>query len=149
MQWTGWICGVVVIGLAGSAAGYQPGCMGCNRGTTTGPLYAEACASPPGYALMPGCCEEHRRCCDNAWAGYCDHRARVEAYWYRVGTPAAHARSRPCRKAPMTPCTTGQPCSAPDPIMQPTPAEPEPAPMPLPPQSPGRTSWKAYNYHLR
>ena len=149
MRWTGWIFVVAVIGLAGSAAGYQPGCVGCSHGTTAGPWSAEACASPAGYALAPGCCEPHRRCCDNAWAGYCDHRARVEAFWSRVGTPAAYARSRPCRQAPMVPCTISEPCSVSDPVMQPTPTEPTPAPMPAPPEAPSKTSWNVYNRHLR
>lgn len=150
MRWTGWIfVATIVIGLAGPAAGGQPGCMGCNRAMTAGPWCVEACATSPGYALMPGCCEEHRRCCDNAWAGYCDHRAQVEAFWARVGTPAAYTRLRPCRMAPMGPCAVGESCTAADPSLQPTPAAPEPALKPSAPEPLEKSGGKSRYYQLR
>jgi hypothetical protein len=128
MRWTGWIFVVAVLGLAGSAAGFQPGCASCNQGRTTGPWDAEACAAPAGFALVPGCFEEHRHCCDNAWDGYCEHRAKVDACWYRLGTPAAYARCRPCRQAFPQGCTSCEPCSTPMMQATPTPAAPVPAP---------------------
>jgi hypothetical protein len=133
MRWTGWILAVAVMGLSGPAAGSQPGCAGCNGGMAGGVraqrgLDAEPCASPCGYSLAPGCCEDTRHCCDNAWAGYCDHRAKVDAYWTRVGVPGACACRKPCRNATEVPCV---PCcpreTAP---IQPTPAAPVPAPAP-------------------
>lgn len=112
MQWTRWLLAVVVMGLACQTVAGQPGCAGCDDGgMTTGVwtqswLGAEPCAGPAGYCLAPGCCEDTHRCCDNAWAGYCEHRAKVEAFWARVGTPKACARPRPCRQAPMGQCST-------------------------------------------
>ena len=116
MRGTGWVFAVAVIGLAGTAAGYQPGCAGCNGGIATGPLAqrgldAEVCASPAGYTLAPGCCEDRRRCCDNAWAGYCEHRAKVEAFWAGVGVPGSCGRGRICRPASVVPCSTCDSCS--------------------------------------
>jgi hypothetical protein len=126
MRWTSWILAVTVIGLAGPAAGYQPGCVGCNGGMTAQQgLDAEACASPGDYCLTPGCCEDHRPCCDNAWAGYCDHRAKVEAFWARVGAPKSCGRGKICRP---TPVASDVPCPCSTETMQPTPAVPAPTP---------------------
>jgi hypothetical protein len=126
MRWTGWVLMAAAITVAGSAAGYQPGCASCNGGNTVGPWDAEPCAGPSCYCLAPGCCEEHRHCCDNAWAGYCEHRARVDAFWTSVGEPGKCTCRRPCRQAPMASCSSCAPY--PTPAMRPTPA--------LPPQSP-------------
>ena len=52
-------------------------------------LDGDICGTPAGYCLAPGCCEYSRHCCDNAWAGYCQHRAKVDAFWSRVGGPKA------------------------------------------------------------
>jgi hypothetical protein len=148
MRWTGLVLAVLVIGLAEAAAGGQPGCANCNGGGATGLwaqswLYADAGAGPACYCLVPGCCEETRHCCDNAWAGYCEHRARVDAWWARVGTPDACTHSRPCRKAPMGRCSTCAPCSGA--TMQPTPAtgSPTPAAAPVPPPVPIKGAWNA------
>jgi hypothetical protein len=131
MRWTGWVLAVAVLGLAGPAAGYQPGCASCNGGMNVGFLGAEPCAGPPGYCLAPGCCEDHRYCCDNAWAGYCEHRARVDAFWARVGQPNAYGCRRTCVQAPMPCYCSGEPSATP--VMQPTPAtRPTPALQPIP-----------------
>jgi hypothetical protein len=42
----------------------------------------------PAYPFFPGCCEPRRNCFDNAWDGYCDKRARWDAFWCKVGTGA-------------------------------------------------------------
>ena len=134
MRWIPWMLAVAVVGLAGPAAGYQPGCASCNGAGYRG-LDAEPCASPCDYCLAPGCCEKYRHCCDNAWAGYCEHRAKVDAFWYRVGVPGNCGRGCPCRYTPVP----YVPCDAPAPgPMQPTPAvAPGPiAPVPIPPVNP-------------
>ena len=60
------------------------GCASCERSSGHG---APACAGPIGYNLKPGCCECPPTACDNAWAGYCQEKARWQAFWARVGTP--------------------------------------------------------------
>jgi hypothetical protein len=142
MRATSWVIAAAVIGLASPAAGHPSGCAGCNRGQAAGPtaswaLDAEACATPPGYTLAPGCCEESRHCCDNAWAGYCEHRAKVEAFWARVGTAKPYCRPAGCRPTSMAPCAE-HPAKAvqPTPAVPPDTVAPPPAPAteaPLPP----------------
>ena len=104
MRWIGVILtAAIVAGFVGSASGQQSGCAGCNGKTPFGhaspwSMDGAPCCSPPGYTLVPGCCEYSRHCCDNAWAGYCEHRARVESFWARVGVPKPR-RCRPLRPA--------------------------------------------------
>jgi hypothetical protein len=99
MRWIAMILTAAFVAASvGSASGQQTGCAGQNgktplRQAAPSSLDGAPCYSPPGYALAPGCCEFSRRCCDNAWAGYCEHRARVESFWARVGVPKA----RRCR----------------------------------------------------
>lgn len=77
-----------VVGLAASLHA-DSGCAECNGAMTARyrALSGPACYSPPGYYLTPGCCENSRPCCDNAWAGYCQRKAKVQAFWAKVGTP--------------------------------------------------------------
>jgi hypothetical protein len=132
MRSTVWVL-MALVGLAASAAEGQAGCTNC-KGKLPPGLDAEACAAPGGFCLEPGCCEESRRCCDNAWAGYCDHRARVDAFWSRVGVPGSHGRGRACRWAVTTPCSMCEQAPA---DLQPLPAvnSPTPAPSPAPPKA--------------
>ncbi|MEN6452423.1 MAG: hypothetical protein ABFC96_18195 [Thermoguttaceae bacterium] len=158
MRSTPWILAAALVAFIGSTADGQP-CTGCGA-VSTGhggrwSLGCDACCAPPGYCLAPGCCEYQRHCCDNAWAGYCEHRSRVQAFWSRVGVPknrceptggpaaaaavpcpegfsrpiaSPHAEPRPVKSAP-----TLAPNSTPLPTVQ---AEPSPAIKPLPPVSP-------------
>ena len=63
------------------------------------------CHSPPAYNLAPGCCEPRRHCFDNAWDGYCEHRAKWDTFWCKVGTgalcPCSHCYTRDGRSAAM------------------------------------------------
>ncbi len=139
MRWTGWLIVVGILGAAGSAVGHQPGCASCNGLSSSAwwshrGLDAEPCAFTCGYGLAPGCCEETRHCCDNAWAGYCEHRARVEAFWARVGTGAACGHRRYCQPVSPMPCygcggstETGEPTRVGPVGAGPTPAPPQPA----------------------
>jgi hypothetical protein len=145
MRWVAVVLtGVVIAGLAGSAVGQPSGCAGCN-GKTLFPyaghwsMDGAPCCSPPGFTLVPGCCECSRHCCDNAWAGYCDHRAKVENFWSRVGVPKPHrccpvvqstAPTPACPEAPM-------PDVRPAPQLTPTPAAA--AARPAPTARPSRT----------
>ena len=40
-----------------------------------------ACYSPNGYNLTPGCCISPPSACDNAWDGYCQEKAKWQAYF--------------------------------------------------------------------
>ncbi|MEN6458873.1 MAG: hypothetical protein ABFC63_08075 [Thermoguttaceae bacterium] len=148
MRWTPWtVAAAIVVGLAATAAQGQPDCVGCN-GRTAGGLHGqwalgcEACCAPPGYFLAPGCCEPYRRCCDNSWAGYCEHRARVEAFWARAGVPGRRCASRGCIGSQPSDCAdNGVTRSVPRPVTAPKPrpalrSEPQPAIRPLPPVEP-------------
>jgi hypothetical protein len=105
-------------------------CQSCNAAAKTphyGVLCADVCCSTPAYCLVPGCCEDPKHCCDNAWAGYCDHRAKVDAFWSRVGTPRSGGG---CGKV----CSSGNTvttynCST----VESTPTQPTPATPPAPP----------------
>jgi hypothetical protein len=145
MQWTGGVFAamVVVVGCVGSAGAGQPGCTNCNRTAKAGPWTAEACAAPAGFGCLPGCCEERRHCCDNAWAGYCEHHARVEAFWAGVGVfdkpNRQHICRYPCEPAAATPMTTQTPHLAPTTKAQPSTTKklpPTEAPMPPALQAP-------------
>jgi hypothetical protein len=141
-----WISAVVVLALSGSALGDQPSCPGCYGGPA-GPgipavqrgLDAEPCCGPIGYCLGPGCCEYRRHCCDNAWAGYCEEKARSEAFWANFCNPCGGSCRRSCRQAPMavydSACPTSTVAPQPTPAVQPAPAVPAhpPAPTPTPP----------------
>jgi hypothetical protein len=133
MRWTNGLVVLIVVGLANSAFGLQSDCAGCGGCAKSNPWYAEACAAPAGYTLAPGCCEEHRRCCDNAWDGYCDHRARVEACWARVGANTCYCGPQAWRfrwpfssvsSDACTSCTTPVDQPSPTPAVAPTPASP-------------------------
>jgi hypothetical protein len=164
MRATGWILATALIaGLVATANGGQSGCAGCIGAGGPWPvnvaaLSGEACCSPNGYAghsALPGCCcTNHRPCCDNAWDGYCEHHARVQAFWTRVGTGApvprccpgvprrtlaeAYAGRRcvsdcqqpcPCQQsAPTAVPTRAAPTATPAPAVEPTPAPPSAAP---------------------
>lgn len=98
MRWIGWILAAAMIaGYAVPVSGGQPGCAGCG-GRSTGGLDGEACCSPPGYSTTvqncARCCVKPNSCCDNAWDGYCDHYARVQAFWAQVGVPKSYCRHR-------------------------------------------------------
>lgn len=95
MRWMCWIAAMMLLGVfSGMAQGAGADC-GCRGAAPMGlPSYAAlcggACCSPTGFALSPGCCEYAKPCCENAWAGYCEHRAKVDAFWSRVGVPKGH-----------------------------------------------------------
>ena len=98
MRWSGWILAAMVVGYAGVASG-QPGCVGCGgRSAAWLALSGEPGCSPPGLSLSAWagpscCCANQRPCCNNAWDGYCEHHARVQAFWTQVGV-------RKCRCCP-------------------------------------------------
>jgi len=103
--------------LSSPAAGSQPGCSMCAGGTGSHSYYEQACGAPGGFSFTPGCCRCKPTCCDNAWDGYCEHKARWQGFWYMMGTGAFkwHGSVVPrCHAS----CVTGscQPQLAPQPV---------------------------------
>ncbi len=106
MRWICWaILSLAVCALVSAAAGtdsaYGGGgsCGSCEQNYS---YYAPACASP-FHGMVPGCCELPPSPCDNAWAGYCQEKARCRSFWHRLGTGGAtHCGSAPtcCQSAP-------------------------------------------------
>lgn len=78
--------GLIVACMAVAANAADCGCGGMSKQSYNA-LSGPPCYSPPGCYLAPGCCECPPSPCDNAWAGYCQHKARVQAYFAKVGTP--------------------------------------------------------------
>ena len=123
MRWTGWILTAVAIGYVGVASG-QPACPECGgQSAAWAALSGPAGCSPPGLSLSAWrgpscCCTNQRPCCDNAWDGYCEHHARVQAFWTQVGVP----KYRCCPPAMVRAQTGGYTvCSdCPAPTVQPT-----------------------------
>jgi hypothetical protein len=155
MRWTGWILTAIVVGYVGVASG-QPTCTECGgRSLAWQALSGEACCSPPGLALSAWrgpncCCTNQRPCCDNAWDGYCEHHARVQAFLTQVGVPkyrcspvmlraqtrgytvcsecpaATAAVQPPPSPATTTPAPSVRPTSSPPPIPAPSNVAPVP-----------------------
>lgn len=106
MRWMHWVSAALFLSTvvwSQSVWAINPGC-GCRTLSGDGPInYAAlsggACCSPTGFAMAPGCCEYYKPCCDNAWAGYCEHRQKVDAFWSRVGTPHPRVCTVPPRRA--------------------------------------------------
>ena len=90
---------LVLCMLANTTFAVGPACTSCEQYNTLG---APAC-SCPSYDLVPGCCEFAPTGCENAWAGYCESRARCNAFRAKVGTGYY---CRGCR------CDAGIPCGA-------------------------------------
>ncbi len=100
MRWMDWVSAAVFFSSLSAAALAGPPDCGCRSAAIMNrPGYAalcgEACSCPSGYALVPGCCEDCKPCCDNAWAGYCQHRTKVDACWSRVGVPHSKRHATP------------------------------------------------------
>ena len=80
MRWIGWVSVLLVACcLASPAALGAAICGNCGGCSTSG------CVGP-SFGMQPGCGECQSHGCDNAWAGYCQEKARCQAFWYRLGT---------------------------------------------------------------
>jgi hypothetical protein len=104
---------LAVLALTSAAVGSD---FGYGWGTTSascGQCYtygAPACGAP-FFGWQPGCCQDPPSPCDNAWAGYCEEKARWKAFCYRLGTGGkASCGSMPgsCQALPMVPPPPGQ-----------------------------------------
>lgn len=148
MRWIRWasaLLAVCAVTCSATAAEHTRGpgstCTGCEKYDC---LAAPACGMP-FYGWKPGCCQCQPTACDNAWATYCDEKARWRAFWYRVGTGAySHHRSVYCVPGKATPAM--QPAgtrieAVPDEIGAPVRLnQPAPAPPPPPPLPPRQTT---------
>lgn len=149
MRWICWASALLAAyGLVSPAAGAESSggagmkCAGCGHCQT---YSAPACAAP-FYGMAPGCCKCPPSACDNAWAGYCQEKARWKAFWYRVGTGGSRSRG-------VGPTLSGSGCAHCQAAVQPVPSAPsEPAkpagpvkPSDFPPTPkpvPEQTTWK-------
>jgi hypothetical protein len=144
MRWLGWASAVSLLVLFNSAIA-DAGCATCG-GNDMGSYRAyrgPACFAPPGYCLAPGCCECPPSACDNAWDGYCEEKAKWQAFFARVGTPRAHGHgcvsavpAEACNSYPtVQPAVESQPKAAAKSAVQPAP--------PTPVLSPGKATLKS------
>jgi hypothetical protein len=144
MQRLGWASIVCLLLLVNSAIA-KAGCATCG-GNDMGSYRAyrgPACFSPPGYCLAPGCCECPPSACDNAWDGYCEEKAKWQAFFARVGTPRPHCHGY-ISLVPAEACSTSATVQ-PVPETQPKPAAKsaiQPA-QPIPALSPGKATLKS------
>jgi hypothetical protein len=128
----GAIAGSLMLMCMASVTWADCGCGGMSNRSYNS-LSGPPCFSPPSGCLTPGCCECPPTACDNAWAGYCQHKAKWQAYFTKVGTPRpAYYYGNRC----------ASPCGTPTPAAREAPAEPSPKPVvspepdnpPLPPE---------------
>lgn len=78
-------CVSLVVSMAMVAKAADCGCGGMSNRSYKS-LSGPPCFSPPGCAVSPGCCECPPSPCDNAWDGYCQHKAKYQACWAKFGT---------------------------------------------------------------
>ncbi len=144
------------IAITATASFAGGGCASCNGESNRAyrSYQGPACYSPPGFCMSPGCCECPPSACDNAWDGYCEEKARWQAFWTRFGTPKpSGSYCGPARSS----CSTSPYCVTPNagcatetvrPTTNPTPTpaapglSPQAAPAPAPPKSTD-AAWKA------
>ena len=145
MRWTGWILAAIVVGCLGQANAGQP-CVGCAGGTRgfgqpeLAALGGDACFSPNGYsgnAPLCGAGCNDRPCCQNAWDGYCERKARLQS----CCPPACNGvrvRWIPCIRQAAPECTPpnvectpqnqkSEPTPAASPVRRVPPVDPAPA----------------------
>ena len=92
MRTTRWIVTIVpkaVLGLslAWAAAPTAAGGTGCSRCGLPGGYAAPVHAMTAAPGMTQACCDSTCHPCDNAWAGYCEQKARKQAFYARVGAP--------------------------------------------------------------
>jgi hypothetical protein len=117
---------------------FAAGCSSCNGNDYTGykTYRGSACYTPPGYCLAPGCCECPPSACDNAWDGYCEEKAKWQAYLSCAGVQRIHhcgSYGMISENVPGNYPMSGQPAIDPQPtlakpIMPAIPNAPSPAP---------------------
>jgi hypothetical protein len=135
MHFFGVLAGGVMAVCLTVAAQADCGCGGMSRGSYNS-LSGPPCFSPPGGYLAPGCCECPPSACDNAWAGYCEHKAKWQAFFARVGAPQTNCRypNRYCYGSP-TPAMRDVPAEnvpSSKPAVAPAPSKPDLPPAPTP-----------------
>jgi hypothetical protein len=117
---------VVWVGAALGADSYCASCNGASKAAMMQAYGAPACCAPGYGMLVPGCCDCPPSCCDDAWAGYCEEKARVRAWLDSLGKPRC-AVYTPARSAPRCAVETA-PTAAERPIAEPGQLGPAPQP---------------------
>jgi hypothetical protein len=115
-----YLLGLVASGLMLVCAAGTAWAGDCHCGGMSNRSY-QSLSGPPCFSplnLAPGCCECPPSACDNAWAGYCQHKAKWQAYFAQVGTPRAGCYSS-CRSGR---CASS--CGTPTPAVREVPASP-------------------------
>lgn len=121
MRGTGWIlAAAIVAGCVGMSFGGEP-CVGCGGGGGQGfgqpgiaALSGDACFSPNGFAGYAPICAEgcpDRPCCQNAWDGYCERKARIKAWGPQNGVGLPRVWCGPFIRR--VECAPGSSCAAP------------------------------------
>ena len=132
---TGVIAGGLILVCMAIAAKADCGCGGMSNRSYNS-LSGPPCFSPPGCAVAPGCCECPPSACDNAWEGYCQHKAKWQAYFTKVGTPRpSYYYSKRGYCGSPTPAATEIPSGnvpSPTPATHPESVKPLPPPVPAP-----------------
>ena len=115
MRWICWVFAVLAAGaLIGTAFDIMPAChaampcVGCDQ--RSGQTYrygAPACCVASGFNMKPGCCQCQPHCCDNVWDGYCQEKARWQAFWARVGAGATRCHNHAVVVYESAPCQDG------------------------------------------
>jgi hypothetical protein len=120
--------GLMLVSMAISVQAADCGCGGMSKKSYNS-LSGPACFSPPGCYLAPGCCECPPSACDNAWDGYCQHKAKWQAFFTKVGTPPPSYYYGHCNRGYGSP-TPAVPMASETPTVKDAPIEPVPAPKP-------------------
>ena len=117
MRWIRWVfVPLAVCALISAVTGFNYTSVEGGTCASCRPCYgygAPACAAPY-FGWQPGCCELPPSPCDNAWAGYCQEKARCKAFWHRLGTGG-----RTCCSTQSGGC--GPTAVSPKPLAQPVP----------------------------
>jgi hypothetical protein len=141
MRWIRWaFVPLAVCALMSAVTGFDctsvegGTCASCSQSCGYG---APACAAP-FFGWQPGCCESPPSPCDNAWAGYCQEKARCKAFWCRLGTGGRTCYGTPsggCEPMAVSPKPFVQPVPAPtaEPAVDAAPALPDELSLPAPP----------------
>jgi hypothetical protein len=140
MHFIGAIAGGLVLACMAVAAQADCGCGGMSKRSFYS-LSGPPCFSPPGCGVSsPGCCECPPSACDNAWEGYCQHKAKWQAFFTKVGTPrpSYYYGRYGCGGTP-TPAVKDMPVDE-TPSPKPAPAADSVKPLPPPIPAPEKTS---------
>ena len=147
MRWISWGSTFLLISvLASRAVGWDGDCGNAppRANDAHSPCTNVACAAKAGYSCGTGCGTCTSPCCQKAWAGYCQEKAKWQAFWARL-CESPQCCKRCCNGAALAPCGCAAPAAgetaakpggglnAPSRALYRQPHETEPPTTPLPP----------------